>query len=285
MRSALQPRLNVGVALAPGWKAKVAVGRFSQELFTVTNENDIMPIFIPWIGVPRDLEAEWADHYVVGLEGKPVVGLLVNTQAYYKRYGSLVTYNRDKIEDTEPDYINAKAEAYGGELLVRYDHELVNLYLAYTLGKVNINQNGFVYAPRYDRRHTLNLLCTIHPWTDLDVSLRWEFGSGLPFTQITGFYDRVALGRGYPSLIYRTTGTPVMLYGEKNSVRLPSYHRLDASVQYRFMVFSGLTGSVGASGVNLYDRRNLFYFEQTTGRRVDMLGFLPSASLNLSYAF
>jgi hypothetical protein len=283
IKATLQPRASVSADLYADWKAKASYGRFSQEVITITNEDDILPVFVPWIGLPNYLQPERSDHYVVGIEGNLLPALSINLQSFYKNYGSLVAYNRDKIEAGEPDYINAKGEAYGGEALVRYSHPIIDLYAAYTLTKVKVDLNGFIYAPRYDRRHTINLLGTLHPFKNFDISVRWEFGSGLPYTQTLGFYDKLRLGNGWPDRFYLETGVPQVLYGPKNAARLPAYHRMDASVAYQFTMFESIRWSVGVNVVNVYDRKNVFYFERTTGQRVNMLGFFPTANITLEF--
>ena len=280
-KSALQPRLSLSLDLDGNWKWKATYGRFSQEIITVTNEDDVIPIFTPWIGVPDNLEAEQADHYVIGIDGNPMPNLSTTFNGYYKHYSSLVTYNRDKVDASEPDYINSTAGAYGAEALLRFSSNLVDLYAAYTLSWVKIDQHGFVYPPRYDRRHAANLLGSLHWITNLDVTLRWEFGSGLPFTQSLGFYDKLTLGDLYPNPFLTETGSPYTLYGPKNAARLPTYHRLDLNLSYRLDIFRSIRTAVGLNIINVYDRKNVFYFERKTGRRINMLGFFPSLNLTL----
>jgi hypothetical protein len=73
-----------------------------------------------------------------------------------------------------------------------------------------------------------------------------------------------------------------MMLGAKNDARLPAYHRLDASISYDTRIL-GLDLSVGADLLNLYDNKNIFYFDRRTGQRVYMLPFFPSATLTLKY--
>ena len=78
------------------------------------------------------------------------------------------------------------------------------------------------------------------------------------------------------------SGEPYSLLGEKNASRLPAYHRLDASLSYRFM-YEGFRGTLGFHVLNVYDRKNLFYFDRTTGKRTNMLAFFPSATLTMEF--
>lgn len=278
----LQPRLNLSYLLLGDWKAKFSYGRFNQNIVTVNNEDDVIPIFDAWIRVPNELEAERADHYVVGLDGNILPTLSASLQSYYKYFGSLVTYNRDKVDALDPDYINSTGRSYGIELLLRYGIPLIDLYLSHTTGWTTITINDFTYPPRYDRRLNLNLLAVVHPLTSLDISFRWEIGSGVPFTQSIGYYDRLSLGGIFRQPVIGETGKPYSILGEKNADRLPAYHRLDASLTYRFRI-APISGQLGLSIVNVYDHQNIFYFDRQTGQQINMLSFFPTAPLNLEY--
>jgi outer membrane cobalamin receptor len=278
----LQPRLNLSYALWDNWKAKASYGRFSQNMITVNNEDDVIAIFDAWIRIPEELESEQADHYVLGLEGNLLQMLSTSFQAYYKDYNSLVIYNRDKVDALDPDYVNGDGKAYGFEALVRYGIPFVDTYLAYTLGWTTVTANDLTYYPRYDRRHNLNLLAVFHPLEGLEVTFRWEIGSGFPFTQTIGFYDRLSLADIFRGPYAGETGKPYSILGEKNAARLPTYHRLDASATYHFAL-PPFEGTFGLHVVNVYDRRNVFYFDRKTGQQIDMLPFFPTATLSIEY--
>jgi len=278
----LQPRLNFSYGLWDQWKAKLSYGRFSQSVITVNNEDDIISIFDAWIQVPADMKSETADHYVAGLEGNVLPSLSTNFQAYYKSYGRLVAYNREKVDALDPDYISGRGEAYGLESLVRYGTSLVDIYLAYTLGWTTVTSRDFTYYPRYDRRHTLNMLSVFHTAENLDVTVRWEIGSGFPYTQTVGYYDRLGFSDLFRGSSLGETGRPYTILGEKDAARLPTYHRLDLSGTYRF-VLKPISGSVGLHIVNVYNRKNVFYFDRKTGQQVNMLPFFPTATLSLEY--
>jgi hypothetical protein len=278
----LQPRVNLSYALFENWKAKFSYGRFTQSIITVNNEDDVISIFDAWIQVPEDLKTEQADHFVFGLEGNLYRTLSMNFQTYYKYYSSLVMYNRDKVDALDPDYIGGTGEAYGFETLIRYASDIVDVYAAYTLGWTRVTASGYTYFPRYDRRHNLNLLGVVHAAQGVDLTLRWEFGSGFPFTQTMGYYDRLALGDLFRGSYIGETGSPYAILGEKNASRLPAYHRLDASATYRFTI-RPVTGSLGIHIVNAYDHKNIFYFDRKTGQQTTMLPFFPTATLTLEF--
>jgi hypothetical protein len=278
----LQPRINLAYGLFDNWKAKFSYGQFTQNIITVNNEDDVISIFDAWVQVPKELKAERSEHFVFGLEGNVLRSLSTNFQSYYKHYGSLVMYNRDKVDALDPDYVGGTGKAYGVEALIRYASDLVDIYAAYTMGWTTVTSNGFTYYPRYDRRHNLNLLTVLHPAQGIDVTLRWEVGSGFPFTETLGYYDRLGMKDIFRGAYIGETGKPYAILGEKNNARLPAYHRLDASATYRFAI-RPIAGSLGIHIVNVYNHKNIFYFDRKTGQQTDMLPFFPTGTLTLEF--
>jgi outer membrane receptor protein involved in Fe transport len=121
-----------------------------------------------------------------------------------------------------------------------------------------------------------------HAAEAFDLTLRWELGSGFPFTQTIGYYDRLTLQDLFRGSSLGETGKPYAILGAKNDARLPTYHRLDASATYRFNL-KPIRGTIGVHIVNVYNHKNVFYFDRKTGREIDMLPFFPSATLNIEY--
>lgn len=279
---ALQPRASLALRLSDLWRARLSFGVYNQRVITISNEDDITSLFEAWISIRDPLRPEEAHHYVAGVEGLLTDVLSIDLQAYYKNYPSIVLYNREKYFPEDPDYINGTGKAYGGELLARFASSLLDLYASYALGWTQVTTGGFVYAPRYDRRHTVNTLGVLHPLNNLDIAIRWEFGSGYPFTQTIGYYDRLLLGNLGSGPWYGEMGIPYSILGEKNAARLPDYYRIDASVTYHF-TFEPLRGSIGLNLANLTNRKNILYYDRKTGQRVHMLDFFPSASLRVEY--
>jgi hypothetical protein len=264
------------------WLAKASYGRFIQNLITLNNEDDIISIFDMWIQLLGSLKPEQADHFILGIEGNPFRNLSASFQSYYKNYSSLVIYNRNKVDSRDRDYINGTGRSYGFESLLRYGAPALDLYASYSLGWTSVIAGGFQYYPRYDRRHTLNLLLTYRPMDGVEIGARWQFGSGLPFTQSVGYYDRVSLSNILRGPWVTETPKPYIMLGDKNAARMPTFHRLDASATYRFTM-KPFSGSIGVNIINVYDHKNIFYFDRKTGQQIDMLPFFPTATLNLEF--
>jgi hypothetical protein len=278
----IQPRISLTYLWFGNWRLKASFGRFTQKTLTVTNEDDVISIFDGWIRVPENIHPEQADHYVVGIGGNVTERTSVNLEAYYKRYNALVVYNRDKFDPNDPDYIEGTGNSYGSEFIVRSRVMSIDLYGTYSLSWARINNAGFEYYPRYDRRHHLNLMSVIHPMKRLDLVLRMEYGSGFPFTQTIGYLDRLTLDNALPGPFELETGTPYQMLGAKNAARLPAYHRLDLGLVYT-LNFYGVDVKAGADILNVYDQKNIFYIDRTTGQRVNMIPFYFSATLAIKF--
>jgi hypothetical protein len=278
----LQPRFNISYLLDSEWRVKFSYGVYSQNLITLTNEDDIISLFEAWIYIPDNTQPEIAKHYVAGIDGNLFSELSVNLQTYYKDYTSLVVYNRDKKYAIDPDYINGTGTSYGVETLFRYKYSYLDLYVAYTLGWTSLSINSFTFAPRYDRRHNLNIMNIARITESFDLGFRWEFGSGYPYTQTVSFYDRLSLSDIGRSPFQNQSGKPYSVLGEKNASRLPSYHRLDIIATYAFAV-GNMTGSLGANLTNVYNNDNILFYDRKTLQKITMLPFLPSASVKVNF--
>ncbi len=277
-----QPRFTLSYDFGGSWIAKASFGVFTQNLITVSNEDDLISLFDAWVILPDNLRPEEARHYVLGIEGNILPSLAASLQGYIKDYRSLTLYNSNKVFPEDPDYLSGTGLARGLELLLRYGSPLLDLYGSYALAGVTVSANGVTYAPRYDRRHTVKAIGTIHILEGLDGTLRWEYGSGYPFTQNDGSYSRLTLGDIGTDPLPEGGGDVTAALGAKNAARLPAYHRMDAGVSYRITV-GMFRGTVGVSIINLYDAKNILYYNRNTGKTAYMTPFLPTASFTLEF--
>lgn len=277
-----EPRLAVRYQVRPDVALTVSYGRYHQQVMTISNEDDIISLFESWVPVPETVAAEEADHYVAGIELILLDRLELNLQGYYKTYKNLITYNRDKIDRFDPDYLPGKGKSYGAEVFLKGGTGLVSGWVSYSFGKATRTVNDFSFDPRYDRRHNLNVVAGLKFPGGWQLGAHWEFGSGLPFTQIVGYYDRLLLEGVFDSTYVHETGKPYTMLGEKNKGRLPAYHRLDINFSKTFS-FENYRIALELSIVNVYDRNNIFYFNRFTGNRVDMLPFFPTLSLSAEF--
>jgi hypothetical protein len=115
--------------------------------------------------------------------------------------------------------------------------------------------------------------------------LRWNLGSGFPFTQTQGFYQGINLNES-PLLTDFLTGNynlDVLLSGKRNGGRLPYFHRLDVSLKRHFELSKNSSIDAVFSVTNVYNRQNVFFVDRVTNNRVNQLPILPSLGVTFNW--
>lgn len=293
-----EPRLGVKYNITDYLRFKGAAGKYTQNILSTSNERDVVNLFNGFLTGPestvRGLDGtnisnklQLSNHVVAGFEYDLNKNIQINIEGYYKDFPQLIVVNRNKIERNDPDYVVEEGEAYGVDLTFKYEVPRVYLWATYSHGYVNRNDGEQVYPTIFDRRHNVNMLATY----DLDkestwqVSVRWNLGSGFPFTQTKGFYNEQTFigGIGTEYETNNPDNIGIIFSDERNGGRLPYYHRLDMSVLKKFK-FSKHTGlEVNMSVTNAYNRPNIFYFGRLNYKRVDQLPIIPTLSAKLYF--
>ncbi len=286
-----EPRLAIKCNILNNLRLKLAAGMYSQNLVSVTSDQDVVSLFNGFLSSPlesallpetligSDVEfkgrLQKSQHVILGLEYDPISSLSINLEGYYKNFSQLISVNRYKMSDEDSEFIWEKGNAYGGDISVKYEQKGVYLWFVYSLGWVNRNDGKIEYNPHFDRRHNINLVASYsfgkrRSW---EVNCRWNFGSGFPFTQTQAYYPHY-----YPSHInddYVSNNEDVyFLLAEFNKSRLPSYHRLDLGAKKKFYLGQRHTLEASISMTNVYNYKNIFYVNRTTNNIVYQLPFL-----------
>jgi hypothetical protein len=278
--SFVEPRTSITLRLLPEVALKGSWGIFMQDLVTVSDENEVVSIFEPWIITPLYLQPSNAIHYIGGLEITPSTNLSINLEGYYKIMHNLAIVNDQKYFDTDPDLVAGSGKAYGMEFLTKYQFPPFIFTGSYSLMWSFKDVRGVVYSPRYDSRHNVNLSLETDFGNGWSASAVWNYSSGLPFTQIAGYYDRLTIDQLSDNKFLLDAYYPFLILGEMNTGTLPDYHRLDLSLSKKIQI-GGIKIYTDLSVLNVYNRNNLFYFRRDTGERVNMLPFLPSINLKV----
>jgi hypothetical protein len=189
--------------------------------------------------------------------------------------------NDKKFTENDPELISVNGESYGWEFKLQYNDNPVNITTSYTLSWAYRELNDFIYYPNYDSRNVFNILFEFNLGDGWITSAIWNYNSGLPFTEIVGYYDK-AYFQDLSGI--DQTGEdfqPFTLLGDKNVGRLPDYHRLDVSLSKRLQIY-GFKILLGVDVINVYDRANIFYFDRDTGERVNMLPFMITGIIKVA---
>ncbi len=274
-----EPRVNLTYRPIPLLAVKVSAGRYSQEVATLTTENDIISLFEPWIIIPNGVASPEASEFSIGLETYLSGQLEIDLTTYYKYITNLIESNQTRYTLDANEFMNVNGKSYGLEFSTKFQNDLLYLKANYSLGWAYKMYGDVRYYPRYDIRHSVNILAGFNLGKGWEANATWSLRSGMPFTPIAGFYDRMPIDNVWSNYIFETYKA-VVYWGEINSARLPYYHRLDLSLAKKFKIYLADV-SLEASVLNVYNRNNIFYFDRDTGKKVYMLPFFPSVSLKV----
>lgn len=283
-----EPRLAIKYNITKKLRLKLAAGLYSQNLISVTSDNDVVSLFQGFLSSPestymtptfrneeRDSKLQKSQHAILGLEYDPISSISINVEGYFKNFSQLISANRYKQFDDEKEFIWEKGKAYGGDVSFKYDQKGVYVWFVYSLGWVKRQDDKIDYNPHFDRRHNINLLASYsfgkrNSW---QVNARWNFGSGFPFTQTQAYYPNYI-----PSSIiddYTQVNENVdFLLADYNNARLPNYHRLDIGAKKKFFLGERHSLELSVSFSNVYNYKNVFYVNRTTNEVIYQLPFL-----------
>lgn len=276
----IDPRINLTYTPIPIVSFKFAWGKYQQDLITLTREDQILTLFEPWLITPDYLDPTSSTHYIGGITTHFHENLTIKLEAYYKETDNLAVINENKIFSNDRDFVKGNGESYGWEAFLGYNDQYINFTTSYSNSWSYKEVNNWLYYPKYDIRHTLNIGLGINIGKGWLISGMWVYNSGLPFTQLTGYYDKYVISDIYFDENYFDSTEPYTLIGDKNIARLPDYHRLDVTLSKK-LTLGPINMAVNFSILNVYDRKNILYFNRDTGERVNMLPFLPSATIKV----
>lgn len=308
-----EPRIGAKYNITEDLRFKLSAGRYSQNFTAAASDKDVVTLFFGFLSAPTNIQSNFtkpdgeivqpehglqmAWHGISGFEYDFSKKLSLNIEGYYKYFPQLSNINMNKLYDDIPefneiddvfkkDFIIESGYAYGADVVLKYQTNRLYLWGVYSY-MISERWDGFNwYPPIFDRRHNLNLVGNylFGEKKNLELSLRWNFGTGLPFTPTAGYYQGETFDQGVTTDY--TTSNPnevSFLLGNFNSERMPTYHRFDVTIKHRkeFENKSMLETTIGVT--NIYNRDNIFYVNRVTNEKIFQLPILPSAGI--SYKF
>lgn len=246
--------------------------------------------------------AQKAQHAVIGAEWDITNALECNIEVYEKDFNQVINVNRDKIFDDvtsnqnrpevyRKDFIIEQGQCRGFDLTLKYEYKRWYFWGVYSLTYNTrwthnpFDNSVFIYPPNFDRRHNVNVvgsyaLGKVKAW---EINLRWNFGSGFPFTQTQGFFNQINPKENINYNFTESNGTLNYIPATLNGGRLPDYHRLDFSIKYSRALTQRNKLEINMGATNVYNRENIFYVDRFTYKRINQLPILPSIHMALTY--
>jgi hypothetical protein len=308
-----EPRLGIKYNISENLRLKLAAGIYSQNLISANSDRDVVNLFYGFLSGPDNLQdnitmedgsiverrhsLQKSTHAIFGAEYDLSSSLMLNVEAYYKRFNQLTNLNRNKLYDdnsdnydipdeVKKDFIIETGNAYGVDVVLKYSKKSSYIWLVYSLGKVTRWDGVQTYAPVFDRRHNINLVMSQKFGNEKswEVNLRWNYGSGLPFTQTQGYYHLIDYSGGIGTNLGNTNSDNLgLIYAPINEGRLPDYHRLDLAIKKNIKLNEKSQVDLTASVTNVYSRDNIFYVDRITNEKVYQLPILPSFGVSWKF--
>ena len=250
----LEPRLAIKYMLDPESSVKASYNRTAQNLHLISNTNSPTPLDI-WLPSNKYIKPLIANQFGLGYFRNFKDNMFeTSAEVYYKKIDNVIDYIDGAElflkEDLETELLRGKGYAYGLELYAKKQQGRFTGWLSYTWSKSmreipGIN-NGNPYPSSYDRTHNVSLVTSYELNKYWNLSFTWIFATGNPTS--------------YPIAKYGVQGNTLYYYADRNSNRIPDYHRLDVSMNYDFKKndHRKYKQSLNFSIYNLYARRNAY---------------------------
>lgn len=284
-----EPRLAAKYTLDPQSSVKASYNRMAQNLHLISNTNSPTPLDV-WLPSGKYIKPLLVDQFGLGYFRNFRNNMFeTSAEVYYKNMKNVLDFKDGADlflrENIETEILRGKGYSYGLEVYAKKQEGRLTGWVSYTLSKTmrkvaGINE-GREYPSSYDRTHNVSLV------TNYDLSKRWIFSTTWVF--LTG------MPTSFPLAKYDVQGNTIYYYGERNSNRIPDYHRLDVSFTYNFKKndTKKVKQSLNFSIYNLYARRNAYsvYFRQnednpnvSEATRLSIIGsMIPSVTYNFNF--
>jgi len=176
-----------------------------------------------------------------------------SAELYYKSFRNLIEFggNLNDLFASEKLYeslYQGKGWAYGAEFMAKKNVGSLTGWINYTLGW-NIRQfdeinEGKPFAATTDRRHDLTAVLMYQLNSRWNVSATYSYATG----------SRLNLPRSW----FVIDNKVVLEYSNYNAFKMPDYHRLDVSANYKLKSFWNIQSELNFSVFNVYNRANPF---------------------------
>ncbi len=281
-----EPRFNTNLSITDKIKLKGSWGIFHQFTNRIIRDDLESGSRDFWLLADGEtIPVGKSMHYIGGLSWENS-DLLLGVDAFYKTLEGLTEYTLQYVPayreiNYDEFFYEGSGEVQGVEFLAQKKRGDFSGWLSYTYQTVEHQFDVYgpdPYPASHDVSHEFKSINT-YKYRDWTFSAVWIYGTGKPYTAPLGAFELILPDGSTKDYV---------TVGDKNSFRLPDYHRLDLSAQYK-MNLGGLgIGTLGISLFNVYNRKNVWYkqYEVIEGELLEtdvtLLGFTPNISFSIN---
>ena len=266
-----------------------AAGVYLQPVIGLADLRDAGTAFTAWMLPPNYKSTIRTTHYLLGWRQTITSGFDFSVEGYYKEIEDtpISVWNPVAQFTTELAYADGTVQGIDARLNFNHKAFYAAVGYGYSITEYETSQDHFLlwfgkesqtYNPSHDRRHQLNAQLGFDIG-NFSANLNWIYGSGLPYTQPKGFDSFYDFDEGVPE-VKDEYGTPRVLLEKPFQGNMPDFHRFDISVQQKFQL-QAINLNVQLGAINLYDQRNLFYYDVFSQRGINQLPIVPYLALKV----
>lgn len=281
-----EPRFSISYKLNDQNSIKASYNRNTQNMHLISNSTS---------GSPSDLYVMSSNNIKPGISDQTALGYFKNlennqyefsSEVYYKSMQNQIDYKNGAQlianQDVESQLIYGRGRAYGLELFFKKRYGRLNGWIGYTLSKTenkfNSVNEGHYFAATHDRTHDVSVVGIYK------LSSRWTLSG----TFVYGTGNAVT----YPHGKYEVGGLTTFYYADRNSDRMPAYHRLDLGATLEGKPHKRFHSSWTFGLYNAYNHKNPYTitFEddpndksRTQAVKTSLFGRIPSITYNFTY--
>ena len=282
----IEPRFAVNYRFAENSSVKASLSRSTQNLHLLSNTSASLPTDL-WVMSSNNVKPQIADQIALGYyRNFNNDKYEFSTELYYKDMQNQIDYknaaNLRANENVESELLFGKGRAYGIELFLKKKYGDFNGWIGYTLSRTERSFDGINegrwFPARQDRTHDLSLVAVYK------ANKRWTLSG--TFVYSTG--NAITFPRGK----YILEGGTQYYYGDRNSDRMPDYHRLDLAATLEGRADKKIKSSWTFGFYNAYNRHNAYVIEfedkpenpsQTQAVQTALFGIIPSVTWNFKF--
>lgn len=293
----LQPRIAGNYEIADNYSIKASFSSMMQPFHLLSNNDAGMPTDL-WVPATKEVPPQKSSQFAFGIAGETRHYIEWSIEAFYKTMSNLIefadgaSFFSGAAQWKEKIVKNGYGKVYGSEFLLQKKEGTTTGWISYTLSK-NMRQfdglnTGNPFPYKYDRRHDFSIVMS-HKFNEkFQLSASWVFASGNAVTLPSQKYNLYVMGwenrdAGDIGYLY----DEVHIYDKRNNYRMPSYHRLDISLDISEKKRKGLR--IWTLGLyNAYNRLNTYYLyfdkDKTGNKKLYSFSLFPVMP-SISYKF
>jgi hypothetical protein len=254
-----EPRLSARYLFSPSLSVKASYARMFQYVHLVSNSAVSLPTDV-WYPSTKNVKPQQSDQFATGWTWEILDGIVFNNEYYYKNLRNQIDFiDHARLfanDNLEGEFAFGDGYSYGSEWSIEKNNGKFTGWIGYTLawvrrGNFETIMGGRYFAPRHDRRHDLSIVAIYEISRRISITSTFVFGSG----------DLTWLPSGR-AIVQDVDGSPIKpvvpVYGDRNTFRIPPYHRMDVGIVIRFFPKWG-ENDLTISVYNVYNRRNPYF--------------------------